>query len=158
MNTDPHSPPSPGSTTSESPSNHYSEVPTEPIPASEILRWNEHMTRRKHFLSDYERYNPVQNMHALANHVFDLSESVHSISDQVAVSGRTLGFVQEHTRDTSESLRSVGEELTRLKGDVEGLKGEIGELRGLFEESRRETQQGFAELKGMMQMLMGLRA
>ncbi|KAH0614327.1 uncharacterized protein H6S33_006213 [Morchella sextelata] len=125
MNTDPHSPPSPGSTTSESPSNHYSEVPTEPIPASEILRWNEHMSRRKHFLSDYERYNPVQNMHALANHVFDLSESVHSISNQ---------------------------------GDVEGLKGEIGELRGLFEESRRETQQGFAELKGMMQMLMGLRA
>lgn len=116
------------------------------------------MTRRKHFLSDYERYNPVQNMHALANHVFDLSENVHSISNQVTVSGRTLGFVQEHTRDTSESLRSVGEELTRLKGDVEGLKGEIGELRGLFEESRRETQQGFAELKGMMQMLMGIRA
>ena len=29
------------------------------------------------FLSDYEQYNPVQNMQALANHVFDLTEAVH---------------------------------------------------------------------------------
>lgn len=188
MNSDPPSP-----TSSDGSSNHQSEVPTEPLPASEILRWNDHMTRRKHFLSDYERYNPVQNMHALANHVFDLSENVHRISDEVAVSRRMLGMVSDSSREANEQLRVIGEEVSLsrremsvlkyefdgikgdvdslkmdvggLRADVEGLKIDVEGLRGMMEvnrreigDLRRETQQGFAELKGMIAMLVSMRA
>lgn len=137
------------------------------------------MTRRKHFLSDYERYNPVQNMHALANHVFDLSENVHRISDEVAVSRRMLGMVNESSREANEQLRVIGEdvslsrrEMSVLKYEVDGIKGEVDSLKadveglkGMMEinrreigDLRRETQQGFAELKGMIAMLVGMRA
>lgn len=151
------------------------------------------MTRRKHFLSDYERYNPVQNMHALANHVFDLSENVHRISDEVAVSRRMLGMVGDSSREANEQLRVIGEEVSLsrremsvlkyefdgikgdvdslkmdvggLRADVEGLKIDVEGLRGMMEvnrreigDLRRETQQGFAELKGMIAMLVSMRA
>jgi ubiquinone biosynthesis protein UbiJ len=137
------------------------------------------MTRRKHFLSDYERYNPVQNMHALANHVFDLSENVHRISGEVAVSRRMLSIVGENGRDANEQLRVIGEdvslsrrEMSVLKYEVDGIKGEVDSLKadveglkGMMEinrreigDLRRETQQGFAELKGMIAMLVGMRA
>lgn len=120
------------------------------------------MTRRKHFLSDFERYNPVQNMHALANHVFDLSENVHRVGDEVAVSRRMLDMVGNHQREGNHNLRIIGEDViglerkfTVLERSNEVLRQEIGQLRGRVEETHRETQQGFAEIKGMLMALVG---
>lgn len=117
--------------------------------------FNEHMTRRKHFLSDFERYNPVQNMHALANHVFDLSENVHRVGDEVAVSRRMLDMVGSHQREGNHNLRIIGEDVIGLEKRFGILEKEIGQLRGRVEETHRETQQGFAEIKGMLMALVG---
>jgi hypothetical protein len=113
------------------------------------------MTRRKHFLSDFERYNPVQNMHALANHVFDLSENVHRVGDEVAVSRRMLDMVASHQRDGNHNLRIIGEDVIGLEKRFGILEKEIGQLKGRVEETHRETQQGFAEIKGMLMSLVG---
>lgn len=162
MDSHPPSPTSQPSSPRSETSHQYSEVPTEPLPPSELRVFNEHMTRRKHFLSDFERYNPVQNMHALANHVFDLSENVHRVGDEVAVSRRMLDMVGNHQREGNHNLRIIGEDViglerkfTVLERSNEVLRQEIGQLRGRVEETHRETQQGFAEIKGMLMALVG---
>lgn len=48
-------------------------------------------------------------------------------------------------------------EVDSLKADVEGLKGMMEVNRREIGDLRRETQQGFAELKGMIAMLVGMR-
>jgi len=156
MDSHPPSPTSqPSSPRSETSSHRYSEVPTEPLPPSELRVFNEHMTRRKHFLSDFERYNPVQNMHALANHVFDLSENVHRVGDEVAISRRMLDMVGNHQREGNHNLRIIGEDVIGLEKRFGILEKEIGQLKGRVEETHRETQQGFAEIKGMLMALVG---
>ncbi|RPA94416.1 hypothetical protein L873DRAFT_1792989 [Choiromyces venosus 120613-1] len=67
-----------------------SEVPTQPLPPSQLGMFEGHVARRKHFLSDYEKYTPVQNMQALANHVFGSSANVHHIGDGIGASRRML--------------------------------------------------------------------
>ncbi|RPA95398.1 hypothetical protein L873DRAFT_1829843 [Choiromyces venosus 120613-1] len=123
MDSHPPSPTSqPSSPRSDTSSHQYSEVATEPLPPSELRMFNEHMTRRKHFLSDYERYNPIQNMQALANHVFDLSENVHRVGDEVAVSRRMLDMVGSHQREGNHNLRIIGEDVIGLERRFTGLE------------------------------------
>jgi len=150
-------------------SHQNSEVPTEPITQSELRLFTEHLTRRKRFLSDYEQYNPVQNMQALANHVFDLTETVHHVSGEVTDSRRMIDLVRDNQREGNESLRLIGGEMERLGGHVgmlekkvdmleestEVLRNDISELRGRVEENHRETQQGFAEIKSILMALVG---
>jgi len=155
MDSHPPSPTSQPSSPRSETSHQYSEVPTEPLPPSELRVFNEHMTRRKHFLSDFERYNPVQNMHALANHVFDLSENVHRVGDEVATSRRMLDIVGSNQREGNHNLRIIGEDVIGLEKRFGILEKEIGQLRGRVEETHRETQQGFAEIKGMLMALVG---
>jgi len=136
---------------SPSDSTSYSEVPTEPLGSSERQLVHEYMSRRQHFLSDYERYNPVQNMHMLANHVFDLSENIFRLRGHFTSSRRMLDIVAANQRDENESIRAVGDDLTATREDLSSLKREMDEM-------RRETQQGFAEIKTMLAMLAGVRA
>ncbi|RPA99816.1 hypothetical protein L873DRAFT_1805894 [Choiromyces venosus 120613-1] len=64
-------------------SHPYLKVATEHLLPSESRTFIEHITRTKHFLSYLERYNLVRSMQALANHVFDSSENVHDLSENV---------------------------------------------------------------------------
>lgn len=91
------------------------------------------MERRQLFLSDYERYNPVQNMHMLATHVFDLSESMlsfrHEVTTDFATSRRMLDFVKENQRESNETQKIMGEDLGLQREDVRVLKEDVGMLK-----------------------------
>jgi len=162
---------------------HSSEVATEPLPESERQLVYEYMSRRQHFLSDYERYNPVQNMQMLANHVFDLSENIYRLKSDFTSSRRLLDIVSANQRDGNESIMNVGNDLGRVgrevhvlkddmhnvKDDVSGfrsqvtddlggLRQDINTLRSELHAVRSETQQGLLELKQMLSMLVNVRA
>lgn len=132
----------------------FSEVPTEPLADSERQLMADYMHRRQHFLSDYERYSPVQNMHMLANHVFDLSENIFrmksEISNNFTSSRRMLDMVVQNQREENDSMRDMGDDLGSLKQDVSSLKQEMDQM-------RRETQEGISELKQMISMLVSVR-
>jgi seryl-tRNA synthetase len=128
----------------------------------------QYMHRRSHFLSDFERYNPVQNMQMLAHHVFELSEGVGRLKDDFTGSRRLLSIVAANQREENESIRAVGEDLGRvkenvsgvhseLKDEIGGLRGEIDQLRSEMHSIRQETQQGFAEIKQMLTMMVAVR-
>ncbi|KAI5776713.1 hypothetical protein EDC01DRAFT_782818 [Geopyxis carbonaria] len=123
-------------TYSPSDSASMSEVPTEPLNASEKQMMHDYMSRRQHFLSDYERYNPVQNMHTLANHVFDLTENIFRLKTDFQSSRRVIDIVSTNQREENESIRVMGEDL--------------GELKQEMDQFRRETQQGLDEIKSMI--------
>jgi len=141
MNSLPHSP---GAYSPTSTASLPDTVPTEPLNASERQVVHEYMERRQHFLSDYERYNPVQNMHMLANHVFDLSENINTLKRDVATSRRTLDFVSDNQRELNSSMRAIGEDVERLahghgelrsemgwmKDEMGYMKEEMGQMRG----------------------------
>lgn len=107
---------------------------------------NERMLRRRYFLSDYEKYNPVQNMHMLANHVFDLTEGILRLDNNFVGSRRMLDFVATNQRDVDESVRGVGTDLGSLREDVNLLRSEVHSI-------RQETQQGIQELKQLLTMI-----
>ncbi|RPA88530.1 hypothetical protein L873DRAFT_1096668 [Choiromyces venosus 120613-1] len=162
MDSHPQSPTSePSLTRLETSSRSDSEVATEPLPSSELRMFEGHMARRKHFLSDHERYNPVQNMQALANHVFDYSENIHNVGDEVAASRRMPDMVVTCQREGENNLRIIGDDVSGLKTkfavlerlnevlseDMGQLKAEMGQLRGRVEGNHRGNQQDFAELQ-----------
>lgn len=172
MNSHPHSP---GDYSPASTASLPDTVPTEPLNPSERQVVHEYMERRQHFLSDYERYNPVQNMHMLANHVFDLSENINTLKRDVATSRRTLDFVSDNQRELSSSMRVMGEDLGNVKEEVGKLRNELTETRNELTETRnelhmlredvnvlkrdmvemrREQQSNFNELKGMISMIL----
>lgn len=117
----------------------YSEVPTVPLNPAEHRLIQDYMTRRQHFLSDYERYNPVQNMHALANHVFDLTEGIYAMKDQigdvrsivkeemvpfeneVARQGRLIDFVSSQQKELGEGMKGLGKEVETMGSEVTGM-------------------------------------
>ncbi|KAF8544724.1 hypothetical protein BDD12DRAFT_872458 [Trichophaea hybrida] len=164
-------PESPNSTSSPGSDGHYSEVPTEPLPASERQLVHEYMSRRQHFLSDFEKYNPVQNMQMLAHHVFELSEDVVRLRNDFTGSRRLLEILSQNQRDVNESVRDVGHDLGKFGGDVGkldekvslfqgrvtddigGLRQDINSLRTEMHSIRQETQQGILELKQMLTMV-----
>ncbi|RPA94205.1 hypothetical protein L873DRAFT_1793111 [Choiromyces venosus 120613-1] len=95
-----------------------------------------HMESRKHFLSDHEKYNPVENTQALANHVFDLSEHVHHIGDKVGASHHMLEMAVTCQRDGENNLRIIGDDAIGLKTQCAvlqprngGLREDMGQLR-----------------------------
>ncbi|PUU73921.1 hypothetical protein B9Z19DRAFT_1134191 [Tuber borchii] len=98
-----------------------SEVPTEPLPSSELREFNERMTRRSRFLSDFQRYDPVQNMQALANHVFDLSENVRRMGHESSEASRSGGVVA-----------GLEKKVIGLNGKVNGLNGKVTGLERRF--------------------------
>lgn len=154
----------------------YSEVPTEPLPPSERRLVDEYMTRRQQFLSNYERYVPIQNMQALANHVFDLTENINHMRTDFTGSRRLLDIVSTNQRDVNESIKgvaqdleAVGSDLARVgsdlarverevKEDIGGFHQDLNSLRYEMQNIRQETQQGLQELKNMLTMMMGVRA
>ncbi|KAA8912334.1 hypothetical protein FN846DRAFT_325068 [Sphaerosporella brunnea] len=207
---------------SPSESSPYSEVPTEPLPPRDHLQMQQYMLRRSHFLSDYEAYNPVQNMRMLAHHVFELSEGVgklsggverlHSglsrLSDESDSMRRQFSFFTENQHEARESIRAIAQDMeaigsdmaevtngvvavrnelkqdigdvrnelkqdigdvrnelkqdignvrNELKADIGGLRGEIETLRSEMHNIRQETQQGFAEIKAMLAMMVQVR-
>ena len=87
-----HQHPTPSQPSETSP-HSQSEVPTEHLLSSGLREFNEHMTRRSCFLWDFQRYDPVQNMQALANRVFDLSENVRRIGHESSETGCMLKIV-----------------------------------------------------------------
>lgn len=143
----------------------YSEVPTEPLPPSERRLVDEYMTRRQQFLSNYERYVPIQNMQALANHVFDLTENINHLRTDFTGSRRLLDIVSNNQRDVNESIKGVaqdleaaGSDLARVEREVGGIHQDLNSLRYEMQNIRQETQQGLQELKNMLTMMMGVRA
>jgi predicted nucleic acid-binding Zn-ribbon protein len=112
-------------TSSNQSEGHYSEVATEPLPESERQLVYEYMSRRQHFLSDYERYNPVQNMQMLANHVFDLSENIYRLKSDFTSSRRLLDIVSANQRDGNESIMNVGNDLGGVGQEVHVLKEDM---------------------------------
>jgi len=164
-------PESPNSINSPGSDGHYSEVPTEPLPASERQLVHEYMSRRQHFLSDFEKYNPVQNMQMLAHHVFELSEGVVRLRNDFAGSRRLLEFLSNNQREANESVMNVGHDLEKFGGDVgkldvktsifqgkvtddiDGLRQDINSLRTEMHTIRQETHQSFQELKEMLTLM-----
>jgi hypothetical protein len=156
-------------------SSPYSEVPTEPLPPNDALQMQQYMTRRSHFLSDFEAYSPVRNMQMLAHHVFELSEGVGRLqvgvgrlNDDHTSSRRQFSIMAANQRDTSESIMGLAQDMeqvkggvegvrTELKGDIGGLRGEIDALRSEMHNIRQETQQNFAEIKQMLAMMVQVR-
>lgn len=162
---------SPGSPSSISfdTESHYSEVPTEHQPPHERQMVNDRMLRRRYFLSDYEKYNPVQNMHMLANHVFDLTEGILRLDNNFAGSRRMLDFVATNQRDVDASVRAVGNDLSMFQAsfadetqafkgsvteDIGGLREDINFLRSEMQSIRRETQQTQQGIQELKQLLM----
>jgi uncharacterized protein YoxC len=158
-----------------SPSDVYSDIATEPLPPTERQLVHEYMSRRQHFLFDYERYSPVQNMQMLANHVFELSENVHHLRGDFTGSRRVLSVVSDNQRTVSNSVKEVGQDVEVLgrdlyrvgqnvdtvKDDVGGLRHELNTLRSEMHSIRQETintQMGIQELKNMLSMMVGVRA
>lgn len=105
-----------------------SEVPTEPLPSSELREFNEHMTRRSRFLSDFQRYDLVQNMQVLANHVFDLSENVRRMGNESSETSRMLKIVGDHQREGNQTLQVMGGEVAGLDKRVTRLERRFGAL------------------------------
>ncbi|TGZ79664.1 hypothetical protein EX30DRAFT_342283 [Ascodesmis nigricans] len=144
-----------------SPASFSESIPTEPLNPADIALVTEYMERRQLFLSDYERYNPVQNMHALATHVFDLSEHLFAFRSQVttdfATSRRMLDFVKENQRELSDASKTMGDDLVEQKEDIRMLKEEVKGLKEEVECMRREQLRGFEELKGLIMMVAGVR-
>jgi len=169
MDSDPGSPISVQDHESVRSEGHYSEVPTEPMPPQDQHLVREHMARQRQFLSDYERYNPVQNMHMLANHVFGLSEQIlelngsmgslngnmNSLKADSTSSRRLIDLVSANQHEANGSIRELGDDVTATKADIKDLRKEVGELKRSFEESRQETQDGLNELKSMLSLLLG---
>jgi len=157
-------------------SSPYSEIATEPVSEHRRLQVSEYMSRRAIFLSDFERYNPVQNMQMLAHHVFELSEGVGRMNNDLTDSRRMLDFVSSNQREHDSSIRNVGTDLdvvhhkvdhmgnslddTRgeLKNDIGGLREDINSLRSEMHTIRQETQQGIMDLKQLLMRLAPLRA
>lgn len=164
-------------------SSPYSEIATEPVSEHRRLEVSEYMSRRAIFLSDFERYNPVQNMQMLAHHVFELSEGVGRMNNDLTDSRRMLDFVSSNQREHDSSIRNVGTDLdvvhhkvdhmghsvdsmgnsledTRgeLKNDIGGLREDINSLRSEMHSIRQETQQGIMDLKQLLMRLAPLRA
>jgi len=149
-------------------SSPYSEIATEPLPEHEQMQVHQYMSRRSIFLSDFERYNPVQNMQMLAHHVFELSEGVGRLKNDLTDSRRMLDFVSSNQRQHDDSIRNVGSDLdvvhhkvdhmgnalgdTRgeLKSDIGGLREDINSLRSEMHTIRQETQQGIMDLKQLL--------
>lgn len=169
----------PGSPIASSPSEEYSEVPTELLSPSERQLVGEYMYRRQHFLSDYERYNPVQNMRTLANHVFDLSENIFSLRRDFDSSRRLLGIVSDSQHHLNESNKGLGHGLeevsrgvevvsrglevvssnvVRIESDLNTLRSEVQSIRQETQIGIQETQQGIHEVKQMLTMMMSVRA
>jgi len=156
-------PGSPSSISFPDTESHFSEVPTEHLPPHERQMVNEQMLRRRYFLSDYEKYNPVQNIHMLASHVFDLTEGILRLDNNYAGSRRMLDFVATNQRDVDSSVRAVGTDLGMLDGKVSGVTEDLGGLREDINFLRSEmhsirletqqTQQGIQELKQMLTMI-----
>jgi len=149
-------PGSPSSISFPDTESHFSEVPTEHLPPHERQMVNEQMLRRRYFLSDYEKYNPVQNIHMLASHVFDLTEGILRLDNNYAGSRRMLDFVATNQRDVDASVRAVGTDLSSVTEDLGGLKEDINFLRSEMHSIRLETQQtqqGIQELKQMLTMI-----
>jgi len=132
-----------------------STVPTEPLNASERRLVDNYMSHRQQFMSDFERYNPVQNLSVLASHVFDVSHNIRQLNSEFDSSRRLMNIISENQRSENESLRGLGEDTTSLKDDVYELKKEVGELRGMFKEIQASQNEGIQELKNMLAMLMG---
>ncbi|KAI5846702.1 hypothetical protein BZA05DRAFT_406350 [Tricharina praecox] len=157
-------------------SSPYSEIATEPLPENEQLQIHDYMNRRSIFLSDFERYNPVQNMQMLAHHVFELSEGVGRMKNDLTESRRMVGFVSDNQRQHDTSIRHVGSDLNvvhhkvdtvgnalgetraELKNDIGGLREDINSLRSEMHSIRQETQQGIMDLKQLLMSLAPLRA
>jgi len=116
-------------TSSNQSEGHYSEVATEPLPESERQLVYEYMSRRQHFLSDYERDNPVQNMQMLANHVFDLSENIYRLKSDFTSSRRLLDIVSANQRDGNESIMYVGNDLGRVGQEVHVFKEDMHNMK-----------------------------
>lgn len=140
-------------TYSPSDSASMSEVPTEPLNPSERQMVQDYMSRRQHFLSDYERYNPVQNMHMLANHVFDLSENIFRLKADFTSSRRMLDIVAANQRDENETIRIIGDDLNHNSANVGEMRQEVSVLKQEIGDLRRETQEGINEIKAMMATL-----
>lgn len=83
------------------------------------------MTRRSRFLSDYQRYDPVQNMQALANHVFDLSENVRRMGLESSETSRMLKIVGDNQREGNQTLQVLGGEVAGLEKKVIGLDKKV---------------------------------
>ncbi|RPB04592.1 hypothetical protein L873DRAFT_1273527 [Choiromyces venosus 120613-1] len=116
MDSHPPSPTSePSLPRSETSSHRDSEVSTEPLPSSELRMFDGHMERRKHFLSDHEKYNPVENTQALANVVCELSEHIRHIGDEVGASHHMLEMAVTCQRDGENNLRMIGDDTIQLK-------------------------------------------
>lgn len=113
----------------------------------------DYMSRRQHFLSDYERYNPVQNMHMLANHVFDLSENIFRLKADFTSSRRMLDIVAANQRDENETIRIIGDDLNHNSANVGEMRQEVSVLKQEIGDLRRETQEGINEIKAMMATL-----
>jgi len=151
------SPDSPNSNDNESiqsdgaPTQYSSEVPTEPLNASERRHVDIYMTHRQQFMSDFERYNPVQNLSVLASHVFDVSHNLQRVTNDIDGSRRLINIVSDNQRQENEAIRDIGEDVSSLKDNVFELKREVGQ----FHQEIRETQEGIKELKNMIAMLMG---
>jgi len=155
---------SPGSPSSIDTESHFSEVPTEQLLPHERQVVSEQMLRRRYFLSDYEKYNPVQNIRMLASHIFELSEGVMRLDNRYTGSRRMLDFVATNQRDVDASVRAVGTDLGMLDGkmssyqtsvsdDIGGLREDINVLRTEMHSIRQETQQGIQELKQLLTMI-----
>lgn len=134
-----------------------SEVPTVPLNQAETRLINDYMTRRQLFLSDYERYNPVQNMTQLANHVFELSEHIIKMKDTVdnvggmikeeirpVVAenqrvGRLFEYVKREQEEMGAGLKDVGGDVEQVGADVDGLKEDVAGLKKDVEGLKRDV-------------------
>ncbi|RPA92319.1 hypothetical protein L873DRAFT_1817848 [Choiromyces venosus 120613-1] len=129
MDSHPPSPTSQPSLQRSTSSHNHSDVPTEPLSLTEQKVFEEYMARRRRFLSSYEMYPPIQNMQTLANQVFDFSEDVMSLSenlrglpekvshieDEVADPRRVLDLVVTRQRDGEKNLSKIGDDVIGLK-------------------------------------------
>lgn len=111
--------------------NEHRTVSTEPLPPSVLQHEEDFMSRRQQFLSDYERYNPVQNMQMLANHVFDLSDNVRELHTDFTASRRILS---DNQRDFSNSLKDIGSHLDSVSHDVLEVVGDLGRVKSYLGE------------------------
>ena len=159
MDIDPDLPESPRDYSS--PGSDHSGVTTEILPVHAQQELTDYVNRRQMFLSDFTQYHPVQNMSALADKVFNLSEGIdrfkNHVQDEFSSHGRLLRVVSANTQGVNESNKAIGEDVTSLKHDVGGLTHEIGGLksdidmlRSEMRTIREETQSSLQELKQLM--------
>lgn len=141
-----------------------SEVPTVPLNQAETRLIHDYMTRRQHFLSDYERYNPVQNMHALANHVFDLTEGIYTMKDdlgavknETARTGRLIDFLNGQHQEQNGNIMGMGQDMVAMKGDIVNLRGDMEIMKGDMNFMRNDVEGLKTEVQGMKQDIDGLK-